>query len=83
VSKSDPNGFGVRVGYSHYQQEQHQQFLTATYIALEAGLGELAAAMQIQHVEVCILPSRPDDEGFVPLRNLPTYLEKRGAQIVA
>jgi len=61
---------GIRVGYAHYDEQEHLRFLTGTYIMLECALGELAFAEQVQHVEVGRLPSSPASSGYLPLIEL-------------
>lgn len=73
-SSSDPKSFGIRVGYAHYESAKRSVFLAATYIMLEAGLGELATAERIQHVEVGPLPSVPDTSGYVEISRLAEFL---------
>lgn len=76
-SSSDPDALGLRVAYAHFTAAQKETFLLATYILLEAGLGELSVSEDIQHVEVCLAPSVPSAEGFVPLLELPAFIRRR------
>jgi len=69
-SHSDRGALGIRVGYAHYDEQQHQRFLTGTFIMLECALGELAFAEQVHHVEVVRLPSSPASSGYLPLTEL-------------
>jgi hypothetical protein len=66
-----------RDAFAHFEQNKKQQFLAAAYVMLEAGLGELAAAQEVAHVEVCLAPSSPEVSGYRSLRSLPGYLNGR------
>lgn len=76
-SSTAPEALGLRVAYAHYTTRQKDTFLLATYILLEAGLGEISVAEDVQHVEVCLAPSLPSSEGFLPLQELPAFIERR------
>jgi len=74
-SKSDPTAVGLRVAVPGFTQERGQDFRTAVYIVLDTGLGELAASETIQHLEVVAPPSKPEDDGYIELNELGSYLE--------
>jgi len=76
-SREDPDSFGLRVAYAHFDPKQQPKFLAATYIVLEAGLGELVTAERIHHVEVGLLPSSPEAAGYIEMRELSDYLAFR------
>jgi hypothetical protein len=82
-SASNPQSLGLRVAYAHFESAKERQFLSATYITLEAALGELAAAQEIDHLEVCRAPSAPESEGYRNLRTLPDYLAERSGGLVS
>lgn len=69
-SRSNPDALGLRIGYAHYDPKREQDFLTGTFIMLEAALGELALAEKVQHIEVAALPSSPESSGYSPLPEL-------------
>jgi hypothetical protein len=70
----------LRIGYPHFEPKKEKQFRAATCVVLDAGLGELAFALEIQHIEVVRLPSNPVDEGYYPLTDLPEFLGRRRHQ---
>jgi hypothetical protein len=72
------DGIDLRVAYVHFDPSKATAFLAATYIMLESGLGELAAAQIIRSVEVCTPSSDPRAEGHRPLTELPGYLAESG-----
>lgn len=73
-SREDPESLGLRVAYAHFDPARRQDFQSATRIILEAGLGELTTAERIQHVEVGLLPSAPEAEGYIEISELSEYL---------
>jgi len=77
ISKQEPKLLGLRVAFAHFVANRERQFLSAAHIMLEAGLGELAAAEYIAHVEVCLAPSMPESEGYRTLPELANYLARR------
>ncbi len=74
ASKSEPDAFGLRVAYAHYDKALDNEFVAGTFLMLDAGLGELAAAERIRHLEVGLLPSQPEQAGYIVLTELPDYL---------
>jgi hypothetical protein len=74
VAKSDPQALGVRVACPAYSPGREEAVLAATYILLDSGLGEAASARDIRHVEVGPVPTEPESEGYIQLRDLPDYL---------
>jgi hypothetical protein len=79
-SSTDSEALGLRVAYAHFDQSKEKTYLAATYVMLEAGLGELDVAEKIQHVEVCAAPSAPESAGYIVLHELPQYLRRRAKQ---
>jgi hypothetical protein len=72
------DGIDLRVAYVQFDPAQAETYLAATYIMLEAGLGELETALIIRSVEVCAASSDPRAEGHRPLTELPDYLADIG-----
>jgi hypothetical protein len=77
------DGIDLRVAYVQFDPAKAKTYLAATYIMLEAGLGELAAAQIIHSIEVCAASSDPRAEGHRPLNELPAYLAESGYTISA
>ncbi|MBS0416184.1 MAG: hypothetical protein JSR66_00615 [Proteobacteria bacterium] len=76
-AEKDPGSLGLRIAFAHFEQKKKRQFLAAAHVMLEAGLGELAAAQEVDHVEVCQAPSSPEGSGYRILRSLREYLNGR------
>jgi len=47
---------------------------------IDTALGERAAASEIQYLEVFALPDAPESHGYLPLCELPAYIEWRKQQ---
>lgn len=73
----DPGFFGLEVAFPHYDAGREDDFLDAAYTMLEVGIGELALAAQVHHLQVGALPADPESEGYLPLERLPDLLPGR------
>jgi len=72
-----PSDFGMLVGVPNFSTEIKRQIGNAVAIILDTGLGERAAALDIQHVEVSDLPDNPEDAGYIELHELADYIKWR------
>jgi len=70
-----PLELGLRVCYPDYDEEQNEDFIGGTFLMLDAGLGEKSTALDIKYLEVTVLPDDPEEEGMLPLTQLPEYIE--------
>lgn len=73
----DPGFFGIEVGFPHYDPAREDDFLDATYTMLEVGLGELALAEHVHHLQVGALPDDPESSGYLPMERLAALLPGR------
>lgn len=73
----DPGFFGIEVGFPHYDPAREDDFLDATYTMLEVGLGELALAEHVHHLQVGALPDDPESSGYLPMERLARLLPGR------
>lgn len=73
----DPGFFGIEVGFPHYDPAREDGFLDATYTMLEVGLGELALAEHVHHLQVGALPDDPESSGYLPMERLARLLPGR------
>lgn len=76
-SVSRPQDFGMRVGVPNFNQSIERQASNAVAVILDTSLGERAAALDIQHLEVSTLPENPKAAGYIELYELPRYIEWR------
>jgi hypothetical protein len=83
VSTKDPNALGIRVAFSHFDPANEDAFHYAAVLMLEGGLGELAFATHVQHLEVCLAPSNPEAGGYISVPSLPAYLRETGRAVGA
>jgi hypothetical protein len=70
-----PLDLGVCVCYPYYDEEKREDFISASFLILDAGLGEKATALDIKYLDVGPLPDNPEEEGMLPLAQLPEYIE--------
>jgi len=68
---------GLRIGVPSYDPANERPINNAVLVILDTALGERAAATEVQCVEIVCSPEAPDKEGYVPLPQLPDYVEGR------
>jgi hypothetical protein len=76
-SRSRPQDLGLRVGVPNLTPAVKRQAQNAVLVILDTALGERAAALDIQFLEVSTLPESPDSQGYIELCELPKYIEWR------
>jgi hypothetical protein len=76
-SHARPLDFAVRVGVPGFSHAIKRQAENAVLVILDTALGERSAALDIQHVELSVLPDCPEAAGFIELYELPRYIEWR------
>ncbi len=65
----------LTIYYPHYTEETEQEFLRATFILLDAALGEYDTEMKLGFVEIDVLPKNPAALGFLPFKELPQTVD--------
>ena len=78
--KSRPDDVGLRVGVPNLTHDIKRQASNAVAVILDTALGERAAALDIQHLEVFTLPASPESLGYIPLAELSGYIGSRRRQ---
>ena len=68
---------GLKIAIPEFSEQLEETFFHAAAIVIDTGLGERAAAKEIHYIEVCEVPRDPEGEGFVPLVELPEFMEWR------
>jgi hypothetical protein len=76
-SKSAPTQFGLVLACDEYSPDAHDDFMFAARVVIRTGLGELAAATSVHHIEIEETPSAPASRGYIELPELPQYLSWR------
>jgi hypothetical protein len=69
-----PLDLGLRVCYPDYNSEKEEDFISGTFLMLDAGLGEKTTALDIKYLEVDKTPVDPEQEGMLPLKELGDYI---------
>ncbi len=59
---NQPEALGLRIAFSHFQDNLKDQFLFATYIVLDTVLGERSAVQDINYLEIAQLPPDFDEK---------------------
>lgn len=67
----------MRVGVPEFDRVEERTTKNAVFVILGTALGERSAASDIQHVEVAVLPTKPEDQGYIELTELDDYIEWR------
>jgi hypothetical protein len=70
-----PLDLGIRIYYTNFDKSREEDFLTGTFLLLDAGLGEKETAMEIKYLEVDQLPGDPEKEGLLHLKQLAEYIK--------
>ena len=73
--ESRPLDLGIRVCYPNYDDSKRDDFFNASFLILDAGLGEKMTALDIKYLDVDKLPEDPEAEGMLPLKQLSEYIE--------
>ena len=76
-SPSRPQDFSIRVGIQGLDSRDKTTAHNALLVILDTGLGERAAALDIQYTEVSELPPNPESLGYIELPELSDYIAWR------
>jgi hypothetical protein len=80
-SSSSPDSLGLRVSIPNLTPTIEPQANNAVAIILDTALGERAAALEFQHLEILALPELPESLGYFPLPELHDYLDWRKRKV--
>ena len=72
--EEEPDILGLRVAFDSADNDD-EDMLTGTYITLEALIGEFDCATLVGYLEICPKPENYKEEGFMPLRDFPEFVE--------
>jgi hypothetical protein len=72
---ANPYTIGLRICTPDFKTEDERKFLFAAFEALDSLLGEKTNALNIQYVEVALLPDQPAKQGLIELSELPNYIQ--------
>lgn len=74
ISKSSSK-IGLRIYVDNYAPTEKEDFLTASYIALDTLLGEKSNALDIGYVEIENLPPVSERDDLIEFKGLPRYIK--------
>lgn len=66
--------FGLKIALKDCKEEDEDQ-LIAVYTLIEAMIGEYDCTTLLEYFELCPLPPKPEEEEFIPLTELPEFIE--------
>jgi hypothetical protein len=75
-SRTDPHSLGLRIGAPGLDPDG-KWAMAAVMTVLDSLLGERSVATDIQLVELALLPTKPSDEGYIEIADLPKYIAWR------
>jgi hypothetical protein len=73
-NENDPEELGLKVCLPNYNPKKEKVFIAGCYQLFDTILGEKSAALDIKHVEVDILPNKPEEKGLIELTELQKYV---------
>jgi len=76
-SASHPQDLGLRIGIPGLELADKEKAHNAVLVILDTALGELAAAVDVQYVEVSELPMEPESHGYIELPEPAEYMAWR------
>ena len=76
-----PADLGIRIAVPELSEDARRAAQNAVMIIIETGLGERAAALDIQHFQIETLPSEPESAGYIELPELAMYIAWRKRQL--
>lgn len=65
---------GLEIAIKGYNEEDEDQ-LIAVYSLIEAMIGEYDCTTLLGYFELCEMPESPELDGFIPLTELPEYID--------
>jgi len=71
---------GLRICLPNYKSLEKSKWLkAAVYKLLDHVLGEKIFALDIDYIDIAILPANPEEKGMIELKELPAFIKwKKG-----
>jgi hypothetical protein len=83
-SASRPKSIGIKIFTPNYGAiKESKWFKSAVFKVLDAVLGEKSFAMDIDHVDLGLLPGNPEEHGMIELIELPAFVKWKKAKLAA
>jgi hypothetical protein len=80
-NKNNPRALGLKMYLPNYIPKKEKTFLEGCYQVLDTILGEKSSTLDIAHLELAKLPTRPEKEGLIELSELAKYIEWRKTKV--
>ncbi len=80
LEREGSNELGLRIIIPGLEAEEREDARNAILRALDHALGEEAFANSVQHIEVCPLPENANQDDFIPLEHLDSFIKARYAK---
>ena len=81
-NKNQPKSIGLRICLPNYEQVQESEWLkAAVYKLLDHVLGEKVFALDIDYININILPDNPEEKGMMELEDLPRFIKWKKAKL--
>lgn len=77
ISEEDPNAIGIHVCYPDYDEEDRSLFMSATFLMLDALIGEKATSLDIHYLDVINTPDDIGNYDFMHLSNIGEYIKEK------
>jgi len=72
-----PNGVGLQVCFSDYNDDERNIFITGTYIAIDCLIGEKSASLDIDYLDVVMTPEDIGKYDFRHLEDIKEYIDEK------
>jgi hypothetical protein len=74
-NEEDLTSIGLKIYFEDFSNDREKDFLMGAYLVLDNILGEKSSTLDIDYVEVHIVPTNRDEEGLIELTELPSYIK--------
>lgn len=74
---SDPTAVGLKICFSDYEKSSHEKFLTIAYIMLDTLIGEKAASLDVDYLDVIKTPENLEDYTYDYLPEVASFISSK------
>lgn len=73
-NSSNPQDMGIRIAFPNYLDSKEKDFTFIAFLMLDTILGEQSTALDIDYLDVGIIPDDPENNGFIHLSELKDFV---------